>query len=79
MSPLALNLNYSLTNGDLLHKIELVNENKSISFNRHLNSTKRLSIKGFGGNHFDKHCLSTVRLFIKVLAGLSLITTVIVL
>ena len=38
-----------------------------------------VSIKGFGGNQFKKHCFSTVRLFIKVLAGFSLITTVIVL
>ena len=76
---MALNLNYSLTNGDLLHKIELVNKNISIPFNRHENSTKRLSIKGFGGNHFNKHCFSTVKLFIKVLAGFSLILTVIVL
>ena len=55
MSPLALNSNNSLTNDDLLHKIELLNENTSIPFNRHGNSAKRLSIKCFGGNHFNKH------------------------
>ena len=48
----------------------VLNENTSIGFNKHFNSTIRLSVKDFGGKHYDKHSDSTVRCFIKDLAVL---------
>ena len=48
-------------------------------FDKHFYKAKRVSIKELSEKQFDKHCSSTLKCFIKALAVLSLINTVIVL
>ena len=55
------------------------NDKKRRSFDKHYDRAKRVSIKAFGKKQFDKHYYSTVGCFMKVLAVLSLINTVVVL
>ena len=54
-----LNSNIKVTNEDLLLEIELLSVNRSIAFNNHFNSTKRLVVNAFGGKHFDKYYYSS--------------------
>ena len=53
-----LNSNIKVTSEDLLLKIELLSVNRSIAFNNHLNSTKRIVVNGFGGKQLHKYYYS---------------------
>ena len=53
-----LNSNIKVTSEDLLLEIEYLSVNRSIAFNNHFNSTKRLVVNAFGGKHFDKYYYS---------------------
>ena len=50
-----LNSNIKVTSEDLLLEIELLSVNRSIAFNNHLNSTKRIVVNGFGGKQLHKY------------------------